>query len=138
MSWLAYALIAAVAAAFTAILTKIGVESLPSTLATAIRTVGRDGVRLDARIGSWPAARAGIDIPSLSRIPRALRPRDWHLVACLLSCFATRARRMGGADRQTQSPPAVLLAVVWLREPVSWQVVAGVALMVAGALLTRA
>jgi drug/metabolite transporter (DMT)-like permease len=29
-----------------------------------------------------------------------------------------------------------LLAVVWLREPVSWQVVTGVALMVAGALLT--
>ncbi len=39
MSWLAYALISAVAAALTAILAKIGVDGVPSTLATAIRTV---------------------------------------------------------------------------------------------------
>ena len=39
MSWLAYALISAVAAAFTAILAKIGVEGVSSTLATAIRTI---------------------------------------------------------------------------------------------------
>jgi transporter family protein len=39
MSWLAYALISAVAAALTAILAKLGVEGVPSTLATAIRTV---------------------------------------------------------------------------------------------------
>ena len=39
MSWLAYALISAVAAAATAILAKLGVEGVPSTLATAIRTV---------------------------------------------------------------------------------------------------
>lgn len=38
MSWLTYALISAVAAALTAILAKIGVEGVPSTLATAIRT----------------------------------------------------------------------------------------------------
>ena len=34
-------------------------------------------------------------------------------------------------------PLTILLAVVWLREPVSWQVAGGVAVMVAGALLTR-
>jgi transporter family protein len=34
-------------------------------------------------------------------------------------------------------PLTILLAAVWLREPVSWQVAGGVALMVAGALLTR-
>ena len=39
MSWFAYALISAVAAAATAILAKVGVEGVPSTLATAIRTV---------------------------------------------------------------------------------------------------
>ena len=38
MSWLSYALISAVAAALTAILAKIGVDGVPSTLATAIRT----------------------------------------------------------------------------------------------------
>jgi transporter family protein len=39
MSWLAYALISAAAAAWTAILAKIRVEGVPSALATAIRTV---------------------------------------------------------------------------------------------------
>jgi transporter family protein len=39
MSWLAYALISAAAAALSAILAKTGVEGVPSALATAIRTV---------------------------------------------------------------------------------------------------
>ena len=39
MSWIAYALISAAAAAATAILAKLGVEGVPSTLATAVRTV---------------------------------------------------------------------------------------------------
>lgn len=39
MSWLVYALISAAAAALTAILAELGVEGVPSTLATAIRTV---------------------------------------------------------------------------------------------------
>ena len=39
MTWLGYALISAAAAAITAILAKLGVEGVPSTLATAIRTV---------------------------------------------------------------------------------------------------
>jgi drug/metabolite transporter (DMT)-like permease len=39
MPWLVYALISAVSAAATAILAKRGVEGVPSTLATALRTV---------------------------------------------------------------------------------------------------
>jgi transporter family protein len=39
MGWLFFSCVSAVAAAATAILTKIGVEGVPSTLATAIRTV---------------------------------------------------------------------------------------------------
>src|ERR1700682_3425466 len=39
MTWLVYAFISAAAAALTAILAKIGVEAVPSTLATAFRTV---------------------------------------------------------------------------------------------------
>ena len=64
MSWLIYALISAVSAAATAILAKRGVEGVPSTLATALRTVvvlifawvmvfqaGEGGV-IDRRLGS--------------------------------------------------------------------------------------
>ena len=39
MAWLGYALVSAGAAALTAILAKIGIDGVPSTLATAIRTV---------------------------------------------------------------------------------------------------
>src|ERR1700738_3538221 len=39
MTWLPYAFVSAAAAALTAILAKIGVEGVPSTLATAVRTV---------------------------------------------------------------------------------------------------
>ncbi len=39
MGWLFYAVVSAVAAGFTAILAKIGIEGVPSTLATAIRAV---------------------------------------------------------------------------------------------------
>src|ERR1700681_3618513 len=39
MTWLVYAFISAAAGALTAILAKIGVEAVPSTLATAFRTV---------------------------------------------------------------------------------------------------
>jgi transporter family protein len=39
MSWLLYAFISAGAAALTAVLAKVGVEGVPSTLATAVRTV---------------------------------------------------------------------------------------------------
>ena len=39
MGWLFYAFVSAGAAALTAILAKLGVEGIPSTLATAVRTV---------------------------------------------------------------------------------------------------
>jgi uncharacterized membrane protein len=43
MTWLPYALISAAAAAATAILAKVGIQGVPSNLATAIRTVVGDG-----------------------------------------------------------------------------------------------
>jgi transporter family protein len=39
MSWLSFALLSAIFAAFTAILAKIGIKDIDSNLATAIRTV---------------------------------------------------------------------------------------------------
>jgi len=35
-------------------------------------------------------------------------------------------------------PFTIVLAALWLREPLTWQVAAGVTLMAVGALLTRA
>jgi transporter family protein len=138
MSWFAYALISAAAAAVTAILAKLGVEAVPSTLATAIRTVV-------VMAFAWTLVLALGQQHALASISRR------SLVFLMLSGLATgiswlayfRALQLAPAAwvapiDKLSLPLTVLLAVVWLREPVSWQVVAGVALMVAGALLTRA
>ena len=51
MSWLLYAFISAAAAALTAILAKVGVEGVPSNLATAIRTLMITGFKICWRSG---------------------------------------------------------------------------------------
>jgi transporter family protein len=138
MSWFVYALISAAAAAATAVLAKIGVEGVPSTLATAIRTVV-------VAAFAW-AMVVGLDEQrAMGTISRR------SLVFLVLSGLATgvswlayfRALQMAPASwvapiDKLSLPLTILLAVLWLREPISWQTIAGVALMVLGALLTRA
>jgi len=138
MSWMVYALISAAAAALTAILAKIGVEGVPSTLATALRTVV-------VLVFAWALVFGLGQDEALGRISKR------SLLFLALSGLATgvswlayfRALQMAPAAwvapiDKLSLPLTVLLAAVWLHEPVSWKVAAGVALMVAGALLTRA
>ena len=138
MSWLAYALISAVAAALTAILAKIGVDGVPSTLATAIRTVV-------VMAFAWTLVLGMGQQHALVSISRR------SFVFLVLSGLATgvswlayfRALQLAPVAwvapiDKLSLPVTVLLAAVCLREPVSWQVTGGVVLMVAGALLTRA
>jgi transporter family protein len=138
MSWLAYALISAAAAALTAILAKLGVEGVPSALATAIRTVvvvvcawavvlGLDQHRALATISLRSAAFLG-----LSGLATAV---SW------LAYF--HALRMAPASwvapiDKLSLPFTIVLAALLLHEAVTWRLVAGVALMVIGALVTRA
>ena len=138
MSWLTFALISAVAAALTAILAKIGVEGVPSTLATAIRTAV-------VMTFTWSLVFVFGQQQEIGAISRR------SVIFLVLSGLATgvswlayfRALQLAPAAwvapiDKLSLPLTILLAAVWLREPVSWQVAGGVALMVAGALLTRA
>jgi len=138
MSWLTYALVSAVAAAFTTVLTKIGVEGVPSTLATAVRTAV-------VMAFAWLMVFGLGQQHSLGTISRR------SLIFLIVSGIATgvswlayfRALQLAPAAwvapiDKLSLPLTVLLAAFWLRESVSWQLVGGVALMVAGALLTRA
>jgi transporter family protein len=138
MSWLVYAFISAGAAAATAILAKVGVEGVPSTLATALRT-------LVVLLFAWGIALGLGEHRALASVSRR------SLVFLALSGLATgiswlayfRALQMAPAAwvapiDKLSLPLTVVLAVVLLREPVSWQVVAGVTIMTAGALLTLA
>lgn len=136
MGWLIYALLSALFAALTAILAKLGVAAIPSTLATAIRTV----VIL---IFAWSIAFARGEHQHMGALDKR------SLVFLLLSGITTglswlayfRALQLGPASRvapvdKLSLALTVVLAVVILGEPFSWRLGLGVALMVAGALLT--
>ena len=136
MTWLMYALASAVAAAATAILAKVGVEGVPSTLATAFRTT-------IVLIIAWGIVLALGERHALMSMPR----RSWIFlslsgVATGLSWLAYfRALQLGPASRvapidKLSLPLTIVLAAVVLGESISWKVGAGVALMTAGALIT--
>ena len=136
MSWLVYAAISALAAAATAILAKLGVEGVPSTLATAVRTV-------IVVVFAWLMVFQTGEFRSVAAVSRR------SLLFLTLSGIATgiswlayfRALQLGPASRvapidKLSLPLTVLLAALLLGERVRWQVGLGVALMTAGALLT--
>jgi len=138
MTWLGYALLSAVGAEITAILAKLGVEGVPSTLATAIRTIV-------VAVFAWMITIAVGQHRGLPDISRRT------LTFLLLSGIATgvswlayfRALQMAPASLvapidKLSLPFTIVLAALWLREPLTWQVAAGVTLMAVGALLTRA
>jgi transporter family protein len=136
MTWLPYALMSAAAAAATAILAKVGVQGVPSNLATAIRTI----VIL---IFASAIALAGGDHHALGRVSSR------SLLFLVLSGIATgvswlayfRALQLGPASRvapvdKLSLALTIVLAGVFLRETITWKVAVGAALMIAGALLT--
>jgi bacterial/archaeal transporter family protein len=136
MTWLLYACVSAVAAAFTAILAKIGVEGVPSTLATAIRTVV-------VVIFAWAMVLGLNEQRALTTISRR------SVLFLVLSALATgvswlayfRALQLGLASRvapidKLSLPITIVLAALFLGEPIGPRAALGVALMTAGALLT--
>lgn len=136
MPWWFYALMSAVAASLTAILTKLGVKDVPSNLATALRT-------LVVLLFAWAIVFAKREHHSLGGLPGR------SVVFLLLSGIATGvswlayfkalqlapASRVAPLDKVSLAFTIVLAALV-LGEQITWKLAAGTALMVAGALLT--
>ena len=138
MSWLAYALLAAGAAAATAILAKMGLEGVPSTLATAVRTV----VVLAFAWGLVFVSGQQTLLPTLSQrsvvylaLSGLATGVSW--LAYFHALEVAPASWVAPIDKLSL-PLTVLFATILLGESVSWQTVAGVVLMVLGALLTLA
>jgi transporter family protein len=138
MSWLMYAFISAAAAALTAILAKIGVEGVPSTLATALRTIV-------VGLFAWSMVLGLGEYRTLAILSKR------SLIYLTLSGLATgvswlayfRALQLGPASRvapidKLSLPLTIVLAGMWLGEAISWKTALGVGMMVAGALLTLA
>jgi transporter family protein len=136
MTWLLYALVSAGAAALTAVLAKVGVEGVPSTLATAIRTV-------IITVFAWAITVGLGEHHALSGVSRR------SLLFLVLSGLATgvswlayfRALQLAPASRvapidKLSLPLTIVLAMLFLGESLTWRLGVGVALMTAGAILT--
>ena len=136
MTWMTFAAISAVAAALTAVLAKIGVEGIPSNLATAIRTVV-------VVVFAWAIALAGGEHRVLGTVSRR------SVIFLVLSALATgvswlayyRALQLAPASRvapidKLSLPLTLIFAAVFLGEAMTWRLILGVALMTLGALMT--
>jgi transporter family protein len=138
MSWIPYALLSAFAAAATAVLAKVGVKDVPSTLATAIRT-------LVILVFAWAIAIGDGQHRALGSVSAR------SLLFLVLSGLATgvswlayfRALQLGPASRvapidKLSLALTLVLAAVCLGEKITLKVALGAGLMIAGALLTLA
>jgi transporter family protein len=136
MNWFLCALLSAGFAAATAVLAKIGVEGVPSTLATAIRT----SIILPFTWTLAVVAREHKVIGALSR--RSLAFLALSGIATGLSWLAYfRALQLGPASRvapidKLSLPLTIVLAALFLQETLTWRLALGVGLMIFGALLT--
>lgn len=135
-SWIFYALLSAIAAGATAILAKLGVQGVPSDLATAVRTA----VIL---LFAWSVVLARGEAVGLRDISgRALVFLLLSGVTTGLSWLAYfKAMQLAPASRvapidKLSLPITVVLAWLALGEPVSLRLGVGIGLMVAGAVLT--
>jgi transporter family protein len=135
MNWFYWALLSALFAGATAVLAKLGVAGVNSNLATAIRTTV-------VVVFTWGIAFATTETGAMLTLPR----RTWMFL--ILSGVATglswlcyfRALQLGEASRVAPVDKlsvvfAIALAVIVLREQLTWHQWVGGSLVVAGALM---
>lgn len=132
MSWVFYAVMSAVFAALTTIFAKIGLQGINSNLATAIRTVV---VLFMAWLVVF-ATGAGKGIATITKS---------NMIFLVLSGLATgcswlfyfKAIQMGDVSKvvpidKLSMVLVVIFAVMFLNEPLTWQVVTATLLISAG------
>jgi transporter family protein len=138
MPWWVFAFASAVAAGATAVLAKVGVENIPSNLATAVRTTV-------VLVFAWGVVAVRGEYHGIQELRgRPLIFLTFSGVATGLSWLAYfRALQLAPASRVAPIDKLSLaftvgLAALVLGESVSWKAALGVTLMVIGALLTLA
>jgi transporter family protein len=136
MPWWIYALASAGAAAATAILAKIGVEGVPSNLATAFRTAivlgfasGLVFLRGEQHAVANLRGRPLLFL-TLSGIATGL---SW--LAYFRALQLAPSSRVAPIDKLSLAL-TILLAAIVLGEPMSWKLALGTALIIAGAVVT--
>ena len=132
--WIIFSLLAAICAASVVLLSKIGIKNVDSSLAFAVQSVlivivAWSTVAWKGQLGGV----TGIDRRSLLFLVGA------GVVTCASSLFSFQALKMGEASRTSSFDKvslvfSVILAVVFLKEKLTWQLVVGVLLMGSGAI----
>ena len=135
MNWIAYALLGAVAAGVTAVLSKVGVGGIPSNLAVLIRTGvviliaaaivvarGEHTALKDVKASAWLALVLSGAATGIS----------W--LAYFKALQLAPASSVAPVDKLSLAV-TVLLAALFLGEAVTWRTALGVALMIAGAIV---
>lgn len=133
--WWTYALLSAVFAALTAILAKVGMRGVDSSLATAVRTVV-------VLVLAWGIVYAQGKLPGLAHLTR----QNWLFLT--LSGLATglswvcyfRALQLGPVSKvapvdKLSVALAIGLAVLFLGEKLTWQTGLGAGLILVGTLV---
>ncbi|MCR5889297.1 EamA family transporter [Hymenobacter sp. J193] len=133
--WWIFSLLAAVSAAVVVTLSKVGVKNIESSVAFAIQSVLIVGV-------AWSVVAWQGHLGQVAEIDR----RTWlflvaaGIITCLSSLFSFQALKLGQASQTSSFDKvslvfSIVLAAVFLKEKITWQVWLGAALMGGGALL---
>jgi transporter family protein len=135
MNWLTWSLLSAVFAGLTAILAKIGVKDVDSNLATAVRTA----VIL---VFAWGVALSTQPVNAVL----GLSKKTWLFLVlsglatgCSWLCYF-RALQLGDASKVAPIDKlsvvfVLILAALFLGEPLTWKTAIGAGLITAGALV---
>jgi bacterial/archaeal transporter family protein len=135
MTWVAWALLSAFFAGVTAILAKVGVANVNSSLATAIRTTVVLFITWGIAFVSVPAA----EMTTPSRKTLLFLGLSGCATGLSWLCYF-RALQLGEASRVAPLDKlsvvfVILFAALFLRERLTWQNAVGGALIVAGSLV---
>jgi transporter family protein len=133
--WIVWAVLAAVSAALVIVLTKAGLKNVDSNLAFAIQAVLIFCI-------TWSIVTVQGNLGNLKEIEN----KAWVLlilagVATTLSTlFSYKALSLGPAAyvatiERSSLVIAIILSVIFLKEKITWQLVAGAVLIISGAIL---
>ena len=134
-SWWLYALLSALFAALTTIFAKIGVQNVNSNLATAIRAV----VILAIAWGIVLARGEAVELRALSHRTLLFLVLSGAATGLSWLCYF-KALQEGNASLvapvdKSSLVMIVILAALFLGEPIGWKVVLGSSLIVAGTIV---
>ncbi|RZK62586.1 MAG: EamA family transporter [Pedobacter sp.] len=133
--WVLWAMLAAISAALVIVLTKAGLKNVDSSLAFAIQAVlilliTWGVVFYQGNFSDWKGIEKNAWIFLLSA----------GVFTSLSTLFSYKALSMGPASyvatiERTSLVIAIVLSIIFLKEKITWQIVVGGTVMIAGAVL---